>query len=85
MGAKDVYVACTHAVLSGPAFERIADPAIKELIVTNTIPISEDKITDKIKVLSVATLLQKQSREFTKVYLLASYLIKNYLAEHNTK
>jgi len=57
MGAKDVYVACTHAVLSGPAFERIADPAIKELVVTNTIPISEDKLTDKIKVLSVATLL----------------------------
>lgn len=57
MGAKDVYVACTHAVLSGPAFERVADPAIKELIVTNTIPIPEDKMMDKIKVLSVASLL----------------------------
>lgn len=57
MGAKDVYVACTHAVLSGPAYERISDPLIKELIVTNTIPIPEDKMLDKIKVLSVATLL----------------------------
>ena len=57
MGAKDVYVACTHAVMSGAAFERISDPSIKELIVTNSIPIPPEKMTDKIKVLSVAPLL----------------------------
>jgi ribose-phosphate pyrophosphokinase len=57
MGAKNVYVACTHAVMSGPAFEKIADPSISELIVTNSIPIPEEKMTDKIKVLSVAPLL----------------------------
>lgn len=56
MGAQDVYVACSHPVLSGPAFERLADSVIKELVVTDTIPIPEDKrnVTDKIKVISVA-------------------------------
>ncbi|HCJ57846.1 ribose-phosphate diphosphokinase [Lutispora sp.] len=56
MGAKEVYVACTHPVLSGPAFERINDSVIKELIVTDTIPLPSDKSGDKIKVLSVAPL-----------------------------
>lgn len=56
MGAKEIYVACTHPVLSGPAFERIRDSLIKELIVTNTIPIPAGKPSDKIKVLSVAPL-----------------------------
>ena len=56
MGAKDIYVACTHPVLSGPAFERIRDSVIKELIVTNTIPLPAGKPVDKIKVLSVAPL-----------------------------
>ncbi|MDD2480573.1 MAG: ribose-phosphate pyrophosphokinase [Lutispora sp.] len=55
-GAKEVYVACTHPVLSGPAFERINDSVIKELIVTDTIPLPGDKCSDKIKVLSVAPL-----------------------------
>ena len=56
MGARDIYVACTHPVLSGPAFERIRDSVIKELIVTNTIPLPVGKPVDKIKVLSVAPL-----------------------------
>ena len=56
MGGKDIYVACTHPVLSGPAFERIQDSVIKELIVTNTIPLPANKPMDRIKVLSVASL-----------------------------
>lgn len=56
MGAKEVYVACTHPVLSGPAFDRINDSVVKELIVTDTIPLPDDKHSDKIKVLSVAPL-----------------------------
>ena len=55
-GAKTVYACCTHPVLSGPAIERIEKSCIKELIVTNTIPLREDKKIDKIKVLSVAPL-----------------------------
>lgn len=55
-GAKEVYACCTHAVLSAPATERIEASNIKELIVTNTIPVSQEKLTPKIKLLSVATL-----------------------------
>lgn len=58
-GAKEVYACCTHPVLSGPAIERIANSKIKELVVTNSIPLSEDKLIDKIKPLSVAPLLAK--------------------------
>lgn len=53
-GAKEVYACCTHAVLSPPAVERVANSNIKELVVTNTIPVPDEKRIDKIKVLSVA-------------------------------
>lgn len=56
-GAKEVYVCCTHPVLSGPAIERLKNSPIKEVIVTNTIPIAPEKRLDKIKVLSIAPLL----------------------------
>lgn len=58
-GAKEVYACCTHPVLSGPAIERINNSKIKELVVTNTIPLSEDKLSPKIKSLSVAPLIAK--------------------------
>ncbi len=53
-GAKEVYACATHGVLSGPAFQRISDSAIKELVVHNTIPLPEDCPCDKIKQLDVA-------------------------------
>lgn len=56
-GAKDVYSAISHPVLCGPAIERIVASPIKELVVTDTIPIDESKLIDKIKVLSIAPLL----------------------------
>lgn len=56
-GAKEVYACCTHPVLSGPAIERLEKSCIKEIVVTNTIPLSEDKQIDKIKILSTAPLL----------------------------
>ena len=58
-GAVEVYACCTHAVLSSPAVERIAKSKIKELIVTNTIPIPEEKRHEKIVQLSVAPLLSE--------------------------
>lgn len=58
-GAKEVYACCTHPVLSGPAIDRINNSIIKELVVTNSIPLSEEKQISKIKALSVATLLAK--------------------------
>ncbi len=56
-GAKEVYACCTHPVLSGPAIERIQNSKIKELVVTNTIAIPEEKKTNKIVELSVAPLI----------------------------
>ena len=56
-GAKDIFVAVTHPVLSGPAVDRIKKLAIKELVVTNTIPLAKENKIAKIKVLSVASLL----------------------------
>ncbi|NMM62154.1 ribose-phosphate diphosphokinase [Clostridium sp. P21] len=54
LGAKEVYACCTHAVLSGPAIDRIKESAIKELVMLNTIDLSKDKMLDKFKILSVA-------------------------------
>ncbi|MCM3798826.1 ribose-phosphate diphosphokinase [Caldibacillus thermoamylovorans] len=56
-GACEVYACCTHPVLSGPAIERIAHSKIKELVITNSIPLSEEKRIEKIKQLSVAPLI----------------------------
>ncbi|MCP3032118.1 ribose-phosphate diphosphokinase [Halobacillus sp. A1] len=58
-GAKNVYACCTHPVLSGPALERIDNSKIKELVVTNTIPLGEEKNIDKITQLSVAPLISE--------------------------
>lgn len=56
-GATEVYAACTHPVFSGPALKRIAASPIKEVIVTDTIPLNGEKKLDKITVISVASLL----------------------------
>ena len=53
-GAKEIFACCTHAVLSGPAIERIQNSPISKLVVLDTIPLPEEKKTDKIEVLSVA-------------------------------
>lgn len=55
-GALEVYASCTHAVLSYPALERLAASPLKEVLVTNTIPLSEQKRSPLIKQLSVAPL-----------------------------
>lgn len=57
-GAAEVYACITHPVLSGPALERLENPSLKELIVTNSIPLTEEASqVDKIVVLSIAKLL----------------------------
>ena len=50
-GATEVYACATHAVLSGPAIERIKNSAIKEVILLDTIPLPEEKMIDKFTVL----------------------------------
>jgi ribose-phosphate pyrophosphokinase len=62
-GAKEVYAVATHPVLSGPAVERLAQSPIKEVVVSDTIPLREEaQRLDKIKVLSVSKLLGEAIR-----------------------
>lgn len=57
-GAKPAYVSIAHAVLVGPALERLSHPSIREVVTTDTIPVPAEKQLDgKIKVLSIASLL----------------------------
>ena len=66
LGAKSVYAAATHPVLSGPAIDRIEKSAICEAVLLNTLPVPEDKKTDKFTFLSVAPLFaEAMTRVFT--------------------
>ena len=58
-GAKDVYVGCTHGILSGPAIDRIKNSEIKELVTTNTVPLTPEKQIDKIVVVSISEFFAK--------------------------
>jgi ribose-phosphate pyrophosphokinase len=62
-GAKDVIVAATHAVFSGPAVERLKECRAVEVVVTNSLPIADDKHFDKLTVLPIAPLLGRAIRE----------------------
>jgi ribose-phosphate pyrophosphokinase len=62
-GAKDVIVAATHAVFSGPAVERLKESRAVEVVVTDSLPIADDKHFDKLTVLSIAPLLGRAIRE----------------------
>lgn len=55
-GAKNIYAACTHPVLSGQARNRLNEVVLSQLTVTDTIPINSEKMLDKINILSVANL-----------------------------
>jgi ribose-phosphate pyrophosphokinase len=66
LGAKDVYACCTHAVLSGPAIERLENSVIKELVILDTINLSEDKILDKMTILSAAPLFAEVMKRVYK-------------------
>ncbi len=56
-GAREIYACATHAVLVGPAIERLRDAPLKQIVVTDSIPLTPDKHLPRIKVLSVAPLL----------------------------
>jgi ribose-phosphate pyrophosphokinase len=62
-GAKNVIIAATHAVLSGPAIERLKNSPVSEVVVTNTLPIPEEKRFDGLTVLSIAPLIARAVRE----------------------
>lgn len=61
-GAKNIYAGCTHGILSGPAVDRIKNSDIKELVLTNSVPITKDKQLDKITVVSIAPLFGEAVR-----------------------
>ena len=56
-GVTEVYACCTHPVFSGSAIQRIATSPVKEVVVTDTIPVNDDKKLDKITVLPIASLI----------------------------
>ena len=62
-GASDVVIAATHAILSGPAVDRLKNCQASEVIVTNTLPIAEDRLFDKLTLLSIAPLVSRAIRE----------------------
>jgi ribose-phosphate pyrophosphokinase len=61
-GAKKVYACATHAVLSGPAVDRLRTAPLDELIVTNTVPVDKSRLLPNMRVLSVAGLLAQAIR-----------------------
>jgi ribose-phosphate pyrophosphokinase len=62
-GAKDVIISATHAVFSGPAIDRLKKSRVSEVVVTNTLPITEENRFDNLTVLSIAPLLGRAIKE----------------------
>ncbi len=62
-GAKDVIIAATHAVFSDPAARRLSESGAREVVVTNTLPITADKHFPQLTVLSIAPLIARAIRE----------------------
>ena len=73
-GAKEIYAGCTHGILSADAVQRIKNSPIKELVITNTVPLPKEKKIDKIRVLSIAPLFAEaiqrinEARSIGEVY-----------------
>ena len=65
-GASEIYAGCTHGILSADAVDRIEKSPIKELVITNTVPLDEKKKIDKIKVLSIAPLFAESIRRINE-------------------
>jgi len=62
LGARDIYCCATHPVLSGPAVQRLQDSPLKELAVSNSIVVPEDRRFDRLEILSIAPLFSKAIR-----------------------
>jgi len=62
-GASDVIVAATHAVLSGPAVDRLKNSRVREVVVTDTLPVPPERQFDKLTILSIAPLVARAIRE----------------------
>ena len=62
-GAAGVIIAATHAILSDPAVDRLKNSSAAEVVVTNTLPMTDDRDFDKLTVLSIAPLVARAIRE----------------------
>ena len=62
-GAADVIIAATHAILSGAAVDRLKNCPVREVVVTNTLPIPADQRFDKLTVLSIAPLIARAIKQ----------------------
>jgi ribose-phosphate pyrophosphokinase len=74
-GAKDVYAACTHAVFCGAAMENLMSSELKEIVVTDTVPVDQNKLLGNIKILSVAPLLGEAARRIHEERSLSSLFV----------
>jgi ribose-phosphate pyrophosphokinase len=76
-GAEKVLAYCTHAILSGPAVERIDSSVIDELVVTDTIPLRDDaRKSRKIRVLTIASLLAETMRRISEEASVSSLFVE---------
>ena len=73
-GASEKYAACTHGILAGNAVERIQNSHVKELVITDTVPIPEEKRIDKITVLSMAPVFAEVIRRLNEARPLGDYI-----------
>ena len=84
LGARHVYAAISHGVLSGPALERINNSALEKLVITDTIPLAEEKKSPKIEVLSMAELFSRIILALENGESLSN-VHKNFANEHYNK
>ena len=73
--AKEIYAGCTHGVLSADAVQRIEASPIKELVITNTIPLPEEKQSNKIKVLTIAPLFAEAIKRLNEARTLGELYV----------
>jgi ribose-phosphate pyrophosphokinase len=56
-GARSIYLAATHGIFCGPAIERLSKAPVQQIVITDTIPLTQERTLPTMKVLSIATLL----------------------------
>ncbi len=74
-GAKEIYAGCTHGVLSDNAVKRIENSPIKEVVITNTVPLPKEKESDKIKVLTIAPLFAETIKRINEAKPIGELLV----------
>ena len=73
--AKEIYAGCTHGILSADAVKRIEESPIKELVITNTVPLPEEKKIEKIKVLTIAPLFAEAIKRINEAEAIGELFI----------